>query len=189
MLVATIAVLKDAGALAIAIGAVLLALQIYLSLAWLRRGYFRRIQPTWNEEFPQDARVRITPGGGFEWEPRGAHRIQVRHGIVHNWWDVTHAPRVGASLAFDIADEVPRGALHAATKKGLAAAKRALPGRGKVRAKAAGRDEPGPTSLVRVRLEVQGHGADEGWARAASEAFAAAFLRALGREEHLATLR
>lgn len=160
-----------------------------LSLAWLRRAFSQRVQPTWDEEFPDAPRARVTPGGEFTWEPRGTPRMGVRHGIVHRWWDVTHAPRVGVALAFEIPDELPRDLLLAATKRGLAAARRALPGRGKVRAKAAGRDEPGPTSFVRVRLEVQGHGADEDWARASAEAFARAFLRAVARHGMVATQR
>lgn len=152
-------------------------------------GALQRRAITWDEEFPVAGDARVSPHGAFEWHPRGEPRIAARHGLVHRWWDAERGPRYDAQLAFDIPDDVPPDTLAKATKRGLAAASRALPGRGKVRAKAAARDEPGPTSLVRVRLHVQGIGADPTWAREAAEAFAKAFLAALKRAGYLADRR
>lgn len=108
---------------------------------------------------------------------------------MHRWWDAERGARYDAALAFDIPDDVPPDALVRATKKALAAATDALPGRGKVRAKAATRDEPGPRSLVRVRLAVQSVTATPEWSRIAAEEFARAFLTALKRAGHLADRR
>lgn len=151
-------------------------------------GAIRRREATWDKEFPAgDAHVKAD--GAFEWHPRGEPRTGIRHGLVHRWWDAERGARYDAHLAFDVPDDVAPDLLAKATKRALKAATRALPGRGKVRAKAAARDEPGPTSLVRVRLHVQGIGAERGWAREAAEAFAKSFLAALKRAGHLSDRR
>lgn len=159
---------------------------LVLSFAWMSRRYWRRVVPAFDEEFPEVGRARIAPGGSFEWHPRGEPRIGVRHGLVHSWWDAERGPRAFASVGFEVPDAVPAPLLRAATAAGLTAARRALPGRGKVRAKAAARDKEGPMGIVRVRLEVRGVGADAAWARAAAEGFARAFLAHLARREHAA---
>lgn len=144
-------------------------------LRWLR-GFYRRVVPAWEEEFPRVGSGRVGAGGAFEWEPAGAPRIQVRHGLVHRWWDAERGPRFEAALSFEVPDEVAPALLARATRAGLRRATAALPARGKVHAQGAVRDEPGPKSLVRVALRVQGSGATPEWARVASEAFARAFL-------------
>lgn len=163
-----------------------IALSLY---GTFRPGALQRGAPTWDEEFPIAGDARVTPDGAFEWHPSGAPRMGTRHGLVHRWWDAEHGPRYDAQLAFDIPDDVPPDALAKATKRALAAATRALPARGKARAKAATRDEPGPKSLVRVRLHIQGIGAEPSWAHDAAEAFAKAFLATLKRAGYLADRR
>lgn len=155
------------------------------AVAWgvltFSRTYYRRIAPVWDEEFPVAGRARVASGGSFTWEPVGVPRIAARHGLVHRWWDAERGARFDARVVFDVPDGISEALLHKATKRGLAAAARALPGRGKVRASAARRDDPGPMSTVSIRLVVQGVGAEPVWAAAASEAFAAAFLAVIER--------
>lgn len=158
------------------------------ALGWLSR-YYRRMMPTWDEEFPAPPHARVHRDGSFEWEPVGTPRIQVRHGIVHRWWDAERGGRFEASISFDIPDAVRAAELRSATRRALNAATRALPSRGKVRATGAARDEPGPTSLVRVRLRVQGIGARPEWALVAAEEFARAFLRELEKDGHSSSAR
>lgn len=174
---------RSLGVVVAVVGLLVLAATQYSAASW------RRIQPALREEFPLDGRARVAPGGQFEWHPEGETRIGIRHGITHRWWDAERGPRYDVALAFDIPDEVPGALLAHATKRALRAATSALPGRGKARAKAAARDEPGPTSLVRVRIAVQGVGADAAWARVAAEHFARAFLATLKKGGHLADRR
>lgn len=165
-----------------------------LGLVWIlmmyRAGFYQNVRArVWAEEFPNEQRVHVRPGGEFEWHPVGEMRPAVRHGIVHSWWETRSSPRYQARVVFDVPDEVPPRLLQKATKRALSSARRALPGRGKVRASAAHRDDAGPRSTVSVRLAVQGIGAEPTWTRAASEAFAREFLAALGRAGHDSTAR
>ncbi|HWH07752.1 MAG TPA: hypothetical protein VNX21_01035, partial [Candidatus Thermoplasmatota archaeon] len=88
------------------------------------------------------------------------------------WWDLDGAPRHYAHVTVEVPDGAVGRPLARATRRALRAARRALPGRGRVRATAAVRDVEGPTSVVRARVEVQGIGADPAWAEAAARAFA-----------------
>ncbi|MEA3200188.1 MAG: hypothetical protein QOE90_1616 [Thermoplasmata archaeon] len=122
-------------------------------------------------------------GNGFVWQPANAPVPYVYGGIGihHAWLDADAGKRVVARVELEIPDSVPPAVLRSATRDGLRGATRALPGRGKVRARGALEDVPGPTSLVRIHLDVRGPGADREWARAAAHGFGEAFARALGK--------
>lgn len=155
------------------------ALLVLLALLPLTRVFYRRTGPAvWvGLEKP---RAEIARDGTFTWNPAGQPLPFTRGPAIHHWWDLSTAPRAQVALAFEVQDEIPSRRLAKATAKALRSATAALPGRGKVRAKAAWRDLPGPHARVGVRLEVRGIGADESWARAASEAFAKRFRLELG---------
>lgn len=161
---------------------------LVLSYALFAPATTRANAPAYDEEFPVAGDARVTRDG-FEWHPVGEPRIGVRHALVHLWWDPSRWPRVDVRLAFDVPDAVDPTSLERATRRGLRAATRALPGRGKVHARAAHRDDPGPTSLVRVRLAVRGMRVDPAWGRHAAEAFARAFSRELEKKGHDVTRR
>jgi hypothetical protein len=128
--------------------------------------------------------VKVRPNAEFEWEPVNEPG-RMRAGLQHRrlFYDVPES-KVTQQVSFEVGDSAqPR--IDRAVKRGLRAATRALPGSGKVRARGWERDRPGPTTFVRVRLEIQGPGADRAWMGAARDAFAAAFvddLRAKGHE-------
>lgn len=161
-----------------------------LSASRFSRTFWRRTGPTID---PNDTepRLRVARDGSFEWQPVGQPVPYAGYATrpPHRWWDAERGGAYTASVAFDVPDDVSPRDLRAATGAGLRAASAALPARGKVRASAAARDEPGPTSLVKVRLRVQGVGATSEWARVASEAFAARFHRALASHGHVVRQR
>lgn len=174
---------RDLGVLLLVLGFAFLGLT-----RWSRR-YWRRVVPVYDEEFPGAGRVHVRADGSFDWRPPATSQIGVRHGLVHRWWDAERGAKFSASIQFDIPDEVAPDVLARATTRSLKAATRALPARGKVRAKGAHRDEAGPTALVSVTLYVQGVGATPEWARLAAEEFARAFLRTLKSDGFLADRR
>lgn len=155
-------------------------------MRWWRS--WRRAEPAFEEEIPS-ARARVRPGGSFEWHPQGETRIGVRHGITHRWWDAERGARYDVRIEFEVPDAVPPDLLARATKRALRDATKALPARGKVRASAAHRDDPGPSGTVKVRIAVQGVGATPEWARLAAEHFARGFLATLKARGHVADRR
>jgi hypothetical protein len=161
-------------------------------LCWTRfsRVHWRRIGPALDPNAPS-GREKPSPSGAFTWTPVGQPVPYEGYAtrLPHRWWDAERGPSVQTSVAFDVPDAVTARELHVATRTALRAATAALPGRGKVRASAAVRDVAGPTSLVRVRLQVRGVGATDAWAREASEAFARGFLLALDARGHVADRR
>lgn len=157
---------------------------LVLGLTSWSRHYWQRVIPVFDEEFPRAGGAVVRRDGSFEWEPVGTPRIGVRHGLVHRWWDAERGAKFSARLAFDIPDDVSPKTLEKATRRALGAASAALPGRGKVRATGATRDDPGPTSRVSVTLFVQGIGATPEWAEHASRAFAKVLLSRLAASGH-----
>lgn len=90
-----------------------------------------------------------------------------------------------AALAFLVDADAGQRLLTDATEKGLAAATKALPGRGRVRAQGSlGNVKEG--KRVRVDLDVRGEGANQEWALAAEAAFAEAFLARIEAKGHSA---
>ncbi len=95
------------------------------------------------------------------------------------WWEPEPSAAL-ADLAWKVDPDPPEALLRRATRKGLRAARRALPGRGEVRVTGDLRRRPGP-DLVRVRLVVRGQAdAVKPWARAAEGAFARTFEKSVG---------
>lgn len=143
---------------------------------------------------PEDhlGRARVEPGrGGFEWHPAGQPMPPGRTGagLRHTWWDAERGGRAFALLEFGLPDGTPADLVDEAVVKALRKATSALPARGKARVRAALEDVPGPTSVVRVRLEAQGLGATPEWARLAADAFAREFARRLARRGVAVTQR
>lgn len=174
---------RDVGGYLLVIGGIVLGLSRWSQASW------RRVTPTYEDEFPNAGRAMVRRDGSFEWTPPATSQLGVRHGLVHRWWNAERGAKFSARLAFEVPDDVPPRTLEKATQRALDAATRALPGRGKVRATGAARDEPGPASLVSVTLFVQGIGATPEWAERASQAFGGAFLRELARKGHEAGRR
>lgn len=87
--------------------------------------------------------------------------------------------RVIRVISLDVPDGLAVKRVEKAVARATNAATRALPGRGKVSARAAERDTPGPTSTLTVRLTIQGIGADESWGARAEAAFRDALMKRL----------
>lgn len=130
----------------------------------------------------------IPPGGSFEWQPANAPVPYVYGGIGvrHAWLEVERGRHIVAQVDLEIPDGVPDALLRSATKRGLRAATHGLPGRGKVRARGALEDLPGPTSRVRIHLDIHGFGADREWAQGAAHGFGEAFAGLLAKSGYAA---
>lgn len=161
------------------VSALVILVLLALSISAWRPAAIRR---TWSRA---DIEPIVLPSeGGFEWHSAHEPRVEfVMPDRRRFWWDEPTS-KVGQQLSL----EFPDGAdIRPALRSGLRAARGSLPGRGKVRVRAWERDVAGPRSRVRVRLDIEGAGADRDWANAAAHAFAAAFqkkipaARSLGR--------
>lgn len=132
----------------------------------------------------------IPPGGSFEWQPANAPTPYVYGGIGirHAWLEPEAGRHVVARVDLDIPDAVPEALLKSATRQGLRAATRAIPGRGRIRARGALEDLPGPESRVRIHLDVEGPGASREWARAAANGFGEGFARSLAKSGYASSV-
>lgn len=176
-----LAVLLRGAVAVVAVVATLLVLVALRIVLWrIRLRAWRNYTP--DAPAAQAGRLHLSSRGASTWEPPASPPRYPTAGdlVRHRWWDPDGAPRHYAHVAIEVPDAAVGRPLHRATRRALRAASRALPGRGRVRASAAVKDKEGPASLVRVRIEVQGVGAQPQWAEAAARAFAESLREEVG---------
>ena len=93
------------------------------------------------------------------------------------WYEPEPHQHVAVQLDFDLHPAADAEVVDRALAKALHEATLALPGRGKLHARAHFAGGEGSHERVHVLLDVRGHGADESWAKRAAEVYAITFER------------
>jgi hypothetical protein len=157
-----------------------------LLLAWrLYRTSSGGIFPGWKESLLDSSLPPLDAGTPEEWVAGqgslggggAASAMQAAAAYRAVWWEPEPHTAV-VDLHWHVEPDPDEATLRAATKAGLRAARRGLPGRGAVRVVGQVRSQAGP-DLVAIRLVVRAQGDAQEFARAAEQAFTAAFAARL----------
>lgn len=178
---------------AVAVGTLVLSLVSIAALAlFLLRRTYNGIAPEWLAPVLDPDLPPLGAGTPQEWlAGRSAlgsagGSATLRAAAVRSAWWMPEPRSLGvADVRFRVDPDPSDRDLVRATKAGLRAARRALPGRGAVRASGGVRRVAGP-DVVTVRLVVRAVGDGVAWARLAEEAFATEFAERMGKRHTVA---